>query len=270
MKYSISFDIDFKRNTSSGSYIALEGIDGSGKTTQVDRLCAYFESQGRQVVKTREPRKNVGVIGELIQKILNGKTKIPPVAFQYLFTADRESQGRQVGKTREPRKNVGVIGELIQKILHGKTKIPPVAFQYLFTADREIHHEKLILPSLAQGKTVISDRCFWSAVPYGILDRDGDLDENTAQYLLVAQSILSMYHQFKIPDKTFYLDIPLDTAVERINQGNGEDEIYEDRKKLSKILKGYNWLLKKFPDEFTVVDGSKPVEEVTDEIIRSI
>src|SRR3989344_1181864 len=223
MKYSISFDIDFKRNTSSGSYIALEGIDGSGKTTQVDRLCAYFESQGRQVVKTREPRKNVGVIGELIQKIL-----------------------------------------------HGKTKIPPVAFQYLFTADREIHHEKLILPSLTQGKTVISDRCFWSAVPYGILDRDGDLDENTAQYLLVAQSILSMYHQFKIPDKTFYLDIPLDTAVERINQGNGEDEIYEDRKKLSKILKGYNWLLKKFPDEFTVVDGSKPVEEVTDEIIRSI
>ena len=26
--------------------------------------------------------------------------------------------------------------------------------------------------------------------------------------------------EFIIPDKTFYLDIPLDTAVERINQGN--------------------------------------------------
>lgn len=220
MKYRINFDIDFKRNTSNGLYIAIEGIDGSGKTTQVDRLCSYFESKGKEVVKTREPRKNVGVIGELIQKIL-----------------------------------------------HGKAKIPSVAFQYLFTADREIHHQELIVPSLNAGKIVISDRCFWSAIPYGILDRDGDLDENTASYLLVAQSILSMYHQFTVPNYTFYLDISLDTAIRRIKKENGADEIYEDRKKLAKILKGYKWLLEKFPKEISVVDGEKGVEEVTDDII---
>jgi dTMP kinase len=223
MKYHISFDIDFKRNESEGLYIALEGIDGSGKTTQIDALYEYFTALGREVVRTREPRKDEGMIGELIQKILLGKTKIPPVAFQYLFSADRE-----------------------------------------------MHHEELILPSLKAGKVVLSDRCFWSAIPYGIMDRGGELSENTAEYMLVAQSILSMYHQFTIPDVTVYLDLPLHTAMERINKEGSDREIYEEKAVLEKTIKGYNWLLKKFPEEFKVVDATKSVEEVTEKIIPMI
>lgn len=222
MKYHIEFDVDFKRNPYKGLYIAIEGIDGSGKSTQVQRVYEFFKERGKDVVKTREPRKNVGAIGELIQRIL-----------------------------------------------HGKEKIPPVAFQYLFTADREIHHEELITPSLKEGKVIVSDRCFWSAVPYGILDRDAALDENTGQYILVAQSILSMYHQFTVPDLTFYLDIPLDVAIERISQ-SGSHEIYEDRRKLEKIIQGYQWLLKKFPKEFIVIDGMQSVEKVTETIVSKI
>lgn len=223
MKYHVEFDIDFKRNEATGLYIAIEGIDGSGKTTQVERLAEFFEKQGKEVIQTREPRKNDGLIGELIQKIL-----------------------------------------------HGKTTIPPVAFQYLFSADREMHHEELIKPSLKAGKVVVSDRCFWSVVPYGIMDLGGNLDENTGNYLLAAQSILSMYHQFTIPDFTFYLELPLDTAMERIQKGGEEKEIYEDREKLAKTIKGYNFLLQKFPKEFKVIDATKSVEEVTEKIIKII
>lgn len=223
MKYHVEFDIDFKRNDSKGLYIALEGIDGSGKTTQIEKLYEYFSSKGREVVKTREPRKEDGLIAELIQKILLGKTKIPPVAFQYLFSADRE-----------------------------------------------IHHEELILPSLKSGKVVLTDRCFWSAIPYGIMDRGGSLDENTAEYMLAAQSILSLYHQFTIPDLTIYLDIPLNVAMKRIEEEDGKKEIYEDRNILEKTIKGYEWLLKKFPEEFKVVDATKSVESVTEEIISII
>lgn len=224
MKYHVEFDIDFKRNPHKGLYIVVEGIDGSGKTTQVDKLAEYFRAQGKEVVHTREPRKDVGLIGELIQKIL-----------------------------------------------HGKTKIPPVAFQYLFSADREMHHEDLILPSLKEGKVVVSDRCFWSVVPYGITDRGGKLDENTGQYLLVAQSILSMYHQFTVPDYTFYLDLSLETAMERLKEHRGKKkEIYEDKAILKKTLTGYHWLLEKFPKEFTVIDASRPVEEVTQEILKKL
>jgi signal recognition particle GTPase len=40
MKYNINFDIELKKNPYRGTYIALEGIDGSGKTTQVEKLAA--------------------------------------------------------------------------------------------------------------------------------------------------------------------------------------------------------------------------------------
>ena len=223
MKYHISFDIEFKRNQSEGLYIALEGIDGSGKTTQIERLKEYFSKQGKEVITTREPRKNEGLIGELIQKIL-----------------------------------------------HGKTHIPPVAFQYLFSADREMHHEELILPALKTGKVVLSDRCFWSSIPYGIMDRGGNLDENTAEYMLVAQSILSMYHQFTTPDFTFYLDLPLNLAIDRIGTSGEEKEIYEEKDILEKTIKGYHFLLQKFPEEFIIIDATRSVTDVTDEIIKKI
>lgn len=37
------------------TFIVLEGIDGTGKSTQARRLAAWFESLGREVVSSREP-----------------------------------------------------------------------------------------------------------------------------------------------------------------------------------------------------------------------
>jgi dTMP kinase len=221
MKYHVEFDVELRRNNYGGLYVALEGVDGSGKTTQQQRLKDYFKEKGREVVCTREPRKQEGIIGDLIQKILQGKTKIPPVAFQYLFTADRE-----------------------------------------------MHHEELVIPALKEGKVVITDRCFWSAIPYGLLDRKSDIDEGSIDYMLAAQGILSMYHRFVVPDYTFYLDIPLDVAMTRIDAEGGVGEIYEEKDKLGKVINGYRWLLKEFEREFVVIDGAQSVDEVTGEIIR--
>lgn len=221
MKYHVEFDLDFKKNPYKGRYVALEGIDGSGKTTQIAALSSYFTKVGMKVVTTREPRKDEGVIGELIQKIL-----------------------------------------------HGKTTIPPVAFQYLFSADRQMHHEEVIIPTLKEGQMVLSDRCFWSAIPYGIMDREGVVNDQSGDWLLVAQSILSFYHQFIVPDITIYLSVPLSLALERL--GDEEKEIYETKEQLQKTIKGYEWLLKKFPEEFLVIDATKSVEAVTAEILSAI
>lgn len=51
MKYHIEFDIDFKRNNAEGLYIAVEGIDGSGKTTQVDRLVSELKNQEKKLFR---------------------------------------------------------------------------------------------------------------------------------------------------------------------------------------------------------------------------
>ena len=91
MKYPVNFEIELKKNAYDGLYIALEGIDGSGKTTQVEHLAEYFRKQGREVVTTREPRK-VGFIGDLVHKVLLGEVKLPATSLQYLFSAHAEGQ----------------------------------------------------------------------------------------------------------------------------------------------------------------------------------
>ena len=52
----------------SGLFVSFEGVDGVGKTTQVERLHAYLEAQGRTVVVTREPGGTA--LGKAIRQLL--------------------------------------------------------------------------------------------------------------------------------------------------------------------------------------------------------
>ena len=88
--------------------------------------------------------------------------------------------------------------------------------------------------------------------------------------MLVVYSILSMYHRFIVPDYTFYLKIPLSTALSRLKKKDDTKEIYEDKEKLKKVIEGYNWLSEKFAKEIIAVDGGRPMEKVTKEIIGKI
>lgn len=87
INYHIEFDLSLKKNTSSGRYIAIEGIDGSGKTTQSKLLVEYFEKQGREVLLTKEPTN--GEVAQLIYKVLHKEIMVPAISLQYLFCADR-------------------------------------------------------------------------------------------------------------------------------------------------------------------------------------
>lgn len=88
MKYHVSFDLDFKRNPYKGLYIVLEGINASGKTTQVEKLQKYFEKKGREVVVTSEPNDALPA-GQLVRDVITKKMEFPSAALQYLYTADR-------------------------------------------------------------------------------------------------------------------------------------------------------------------------------------
>lgn len=52
----------------SGRFITLEGGEGAGKSTQILRLKKWLESQGREVVATREPGGAPGA--EMVRKLL--------------------------------------------------------------------------------------------------------------------------------------------------------------------------------------------------------
>ena len=51
-----------------GSFISFEGIDGCGKSTQIDLLAKYFTTQNKNFVKTEEPGGTLG--SNEIRKIL--------------------------------------------------------------------------------------------------------------------------------------------------------------------------------------------------------
>jgi dTMP kinase len=68
-------------------FIALEGIDGSGKTTQLALLHKYLEHENIDSVMTSEPTD--GIIGKMIKHIIRKEKQFNVAALQLLFTADR-------------------------------------------------------------------------------------------------------------------------------------------------------------------------------------
>ena len=143
-------------------------------------------------------------------------------------------KGKEVIIAREPRKEHGVLHETIANVLLGKIKMSPLALQYLFTADRILNQEETIIPALKEGKIVIADRSFWSIIPYALSDLKLDFTENATNFMLMGQGILSSYHQTVIPDKILFLDISVDTAMERLSGKSEAKEIYEKRSKIEK------------------------------------
>ena len=68
-------------------FIALEGIDGSGTTTQLGRVASALEKRGHSVLQTMEPSR--GPIGTRIREILRGDIVTPADSLALLFAADR-------------------------------------------------------------------------------------------------------------------------------------------------------------------------------------
>ena len=72
---------------SKGTFIVLEGIDGSGTTTQLRLLSQALRTRGHVVHETAEPTE--GPIGQQIRSMLGGSNTPPPAALALLFAADR-------------------------------------------------------------------------------------------------------------------------------------------------------------------------------------
>jgi dTMP kinase len=109
-----------------GLFIALEGIDGSGTTTQARLLAEWLQVEGQRPVLTAEPTD--GPIGATIRQILQGRLT-------------HEQAGRRV-------------------------PVDEVTLALLFAADRSHHLQSVVLPALDAGRVVLSDRHYLSSVAY--------------------------------------------------------------------------------------------------------
>ena len=74
---------------SQGLFVTFEGMDGSGKTTQMHRLAARLRGVGRTVLETAEPGGTP--IGTKIRRILldSANQELCPAAELLLYFASR-------------------------------------------------------------------------------------------------------------------------------------------------------------------------------------
>ena len=70
-----------------GRFIVFEGIDGAGKTTQIELLEKHMRANGRRVFRTAEPTESV--TGGLLRDALGGVSKRTACEMAALFVLDR-------------------------------------------------------------------------------------------------------------------------------------------------------------------------------------
>jgi len=87
-----------------GLFITLEGLDGSGKTTQINRLAAWLKKRGHLPVVTRQPGGTA--TGDRIRELVldSRSTGLAPMAEMALMFADR---AQTIAEVIEPALSAG-------------------------------------------------------------------------------------------------------------------------------------------------------------------
>lgn len=70
-----------------GKFIVLEGIDGCGKSTQIELLAEHLRAMGREVAVTAEPTASVS--GKMLRTALSGAEQRTATEMAALFVLDR-------------------------------------------------------------------------------------------------------------------------------------------------------------------------------------
>ncbi len=202
-------------------FLTFEGMDGSGKTTQMRLLADRLRAAGREVLETAEP-----------------------------------------GGTR--------IGIQIRRILLDAAyqELRPTAEMLLYFACRAQNVDEWIMPALAAGKIVLSDRFTDSTLVYQGCGRG-----------LGAETVLTLDRiacRGLVPDLTLLIDIDAETSLARararnVSETNSETRMDEQSLDFHRrAYEAYHALAAREPNRFRVIDGRAGIEPIAAEIWKAV
>jgi len=153
--------------------------------------------------------------------------------------------------TREP--GATWVGESVRRAI--TEQIDSITEATLFVADHAAHLARIVRPSLAECRLVISDRYSDSRYAYQSVTLEGVVPSPEAW-------LRTMHNGWTIiPDRTFLLALPLDAALTRLKPAS-QREHFEKRETLEKVQNNYLTYARNEPSRFVVVDAMLPQETV--------
>jgi dTMP kinase len=158
--------------------------------------------------------------------------------------------------TKEPTSSL--IGGLIKSQLTHDWKSSNECLQLLFSADRAYHLGKEIIPLLERGVIVVCDRYFFSTVAFGAIKTK---DFNW---------LLGLQKNFLLPDLIFILKVSPKICIERIKKERFEATLFEKEETLEEVWENFQKLARKFKNRAFVINGERPVDKITNDIIKII
>lgn len=160
--------------------------------------------------------------------------------------------------TAEPTS--GPTGKFLRQMLAGDFKVDERTNAYLFAADRceHIFGKGGVKELCDSGKTVVSDRYFFSSLAY----------QSVSCGLELPQLLNS---PFPLPEYLFFFDINPEISLGRVNARNGHKEIYENIESQKKIAALYEKVISMYESDSRLreemkiirIDASKSIEDIS-------
>lgn len=168
-----------------------------------------------------------------------------------------KNQGREVVLTREPGGKG--LGEKIREILlNYDGEVSDRCESFLFLADRAQNIDTIVNPAVDAGKIVLCDRHTDSSVAYQGYGRGLDIERINMLNNLATNG--------KKPDITFVFDIDTETSMKRV--GKEKDRMESAGFEFhTKVRNGYLEIAKKEPERIKVIDASKSIEKIHQEVL---
>ena len=173
--------------------------------------------------------------------------------------------GRRAHVTAEP--SGGPVGALLRQVLQQRINggagegFDPEALALLFAADRIDHLSAEVLPRLAAGEDVVSDRYTLSSLAYQSLTT-GD-----------GAWVKTINGRARAPDLTIFLRVRAGLALGRRRGAGTTPELYEVDAFQRRVARSYERALASLRasgQRIEVLDGEQPVEQVAEAVARLV
>jgi dTMP kinase len=231
-----------------GLFITFEGLDGSGKTTQIRRLAAWL--------------KSLGTLG----------APEPALSLPKGLASETWDSNHDVVLTRQPGGTA--TGDLIRALVLDSRSagLAPMTEMALMFADRAQAIAEVILPALDTGKIVVCDRFTDSTEAY----QGGGRELGSAPVLELHRLLCGGLQ----PDLTLLLLPSLESSLARARRRNqrveaktGENESRFEQEKdafFARVHEMYREIAAREPQRIVLIEGDLSIDEVHQKIVAAV